>query len=98
MQESKSSGELINVATFISPTVPDSDPTATVAIYIDRLHNSTTTLNNYAHFVAFTDYENNFHDFKLLELSTNSSILGKSAYTRSFSRLTKNNGGQNNNW
>jgi tetratricopeptide (TPR) repeat protein len=53
VQESKSSGELINVATFISPTGPDSNPTATVAIYIDRLHNSTTTLNNYAHFVAF---------------------------------------------
>jgi hypothetical protein len=51
---------------------------------MDTLHNSTTTLNNYAHFVAFTDYENNaaFHTFKLLELSTNSSILaGKPAYT-----------------
>jgi hypothetical protein len=51
---------------------------------VDRLHNSTTNLNNYAHFDAFTDYENKpsyFHDFKLLELSTNSSILGKSAYT-----------------
>ena len=81
VQESKSSGELINVATFVSPTGPDSNPTATVAIYIDRLHNSTTDLNNYAHFVAFTDYENNFHDFKLLELSTNSSLLGKSVYT-----------------
>jgi hypothetical protein len=81
VQESKSSGELIYVATFVSPTGPDSDPTAEVAIYIDRLHNSTTDLNNYAHFVAFTDYENKMHDFKLLELSTNSSILGKSAYT-----------------
>jgi hypothetical protein len=84
VQESKSSGELINVATLVSPTGPDSNPTATVAIYIDRLRNSTTTLNNYAHFVAFADYENRpyFHDFKLLELSTNSSILvGKSAYT-----------------
>ena len=52
---------------------------------MDKLHNSTTTLNNYAHFVAFTDYENRtsyFHAFKLLELSTNSSILvGKPAYT-----------------
>ena len=40
--------------------------------------------SNYAHFVAFTDYENNtnFHAFKLLELNTNSSILaGKPAYT-----------------
>jgi hypothetical protein len=84
VQESKPSGDLINVAIFISPTAPDSNPTATVAIYIDRLHNSTTDLNNYAHFVAFTDYENNvnFHAFKLLELSTNSSILaGKPAYT-----------------
>jgi hypothetical protein len=85
VQESKSSGELINVATLVSPTGPDSNPTATVAIYIDRLRNSTTTLNNYAHFVAFTDYENKpsyFHAFKLLELSTNSSILaGKPAYT-----------------
>ena len=80
VQESKSSGELINVATFISPTGPDSNPTATVALYMDRLDNSTTDLNNYAHFVASTDYENNFHDFKLLELSTNSSILaGKPA-------------------
>ena len=51
---------------------------------MDKLHNSTTTLNNYAHFVAFADYENRtsyFHDFRLLELSTNSSILaGKPAY------------------
>jgi hypothetical protein len=42
-------------------------------------------LNNYAHFVAFADYESRtsyFHAFKLLELSTNSSILaGKPAYT-----------------
>jgi hypothetical protein len=48
-------------------------------------HNSTTTLNNYAHFDAFTDYENKpsyFHAFKLLELSTNSSILAdKPSYT-----------------
>jgi hypothetical protein len=52
---------------------------------MDRLDNSTTDLNNYAHFVAFIDYENKpsyFHDFKLLELSTNLSMLvGKSAYT-----------------
>jgi hypothetical protein len=38
-----------------------------------------------AHFVAFTDYENRpsyFHAFKLIELSTNSSVLaGKPAYT-----------------
>jgi hypothetical protein len=78
VQESKSSGEPINVAAFVSPTGPDSDPTADVSIYLDKLHNSTTTLNNYAHFVAFADYENRtsyFHAFKLLELSTNSSIL-----------------------
>ncbi len=85
VQESKSSGELINVATFVSPTGPDSDPTADVCIYLDKLHNSTTTLDNYAHFVAFTDYENKpsyIHAFKLLELSTNSSTLaGKPAYT-----------------
>jgi hypothetical protein len=49
---------------------------------MDTLHNSTTTLNNYAHFVAFTDYENRTSSFKLIELSTNSSILaGKLAYT-----------------
>ena len=51
---------------------------------MDKLQNSTTNLNGYAHFVAFADYENKisyFHDFKLLELSTNSSILaGKPAY------------------
>jgi hypothetical protein len=51
---------------------------------MDRLHNSTTNLNNYAHFVAFTDYENrpsDFHAFKLLELSINSTLAGKPAYT-----------------
>jgi hypothetical protein len=58
VQESKSSGELINVATFVSPTGPDSDPTTDISIYIDKLHNSTTDLNGYAHFVAFADYEN----------------------------------------
>ena len=58
VQESKSSGELINVATFVSPIGPDPDPTAEVSIYFDKLHNLTTTLNNYAHFVAFADYEN----------------------------------------
>ena len=50
-----------------------------------RLHNSTTNLNNYAHFVAFTDYERYnstiFRGFKLLELSTNSTLAGKAAYT-----------------
>jgi tetratricopeptide (TPR) repeat protein len=84
VQESKSSGEPINIATFLSPT-GNPYPTAAVAIYIDRLHNSVTNLNNYAHFVAFTDYENRpsyFHAFRLLELNTNSSILaGRSAYT-----------------
>ena len=59
IQESNASGTLINIAIFVSPTGPNSDPTAEVAIEMDTLHNSTTTLNNYAHFVAFTDYENN---------------------------------------
>ncbi|MGB6590590.1 MAG: hypothetical protein WBE68_03685, partial [Candidatus Nitrosopolaris sp.] len=82
IQESNKSGTLINIATFVSPTGPNSDPTAEVSIYMDKLHNSTTTLNNYAHFVAFTDYENRTSSFKLLELSTNSSTLaGKPAYT-----------------
>ena len=58
VQQSKSSDEPINVAAFVPPTGPDSDPTAAVSIYLDKLHNSTTTLNNYAHFVAFADYEN----------------------------------------
>jgi IS605 OrfB family transposase len=84
IQESTASGTPINVATFVSPTGPDSDPTADISIYLDKLHNLATTLNNYAHFVAFADYENRpsyFHAFKLLELSTNSSILaGKPAY------------------
>jgi hypothetical protein len=84
VQESKSSCELINVAAFLSPT-GNPFPTAEVTIYMDRLHNSTTNLDNYAHFVAFTDYENRpsyFHAFKLIELSTNSSVLaGKPAYT-----------------
>jgi hypothetical protein len=84
VQESNTTGTLIKIATFFSPTGPDSDPTAEVSLYMDKLHNSTTTLNKYAHFVAFTDYENrpsDFHAFKLLELSTNSSILaGKPAY------------------
>jgi hypothetical protein len=80
-QESTASGTPINVVTFVSPTGPDSR-SGCLSLYLDKLHNSTTTLNNYAHFVAFADYENNFHDFKLFELSTNSSILvGKSAYT-----------------
>jgi hypothetical protein len=84
VQESKSSGDLINVAAFVSPTGPDSDPTAWVSIYMDTLDNSTTNLDNYAHFVAFADYENrpsDFHAFKLLELSTNSILAGKPAYT-----------------
>jgi hypothetical protein len=48
---------------------------------LDKLHNSTIT---YAHFVVFADYENRssyFHALKVIELSTNSSILaGKPAY------------------
>lgn len=85
VQQLNASGTLINIATFVSPTGPNSNPTAEVTIYMDRLHNSTTNLDNYAHFVAFTDYENrpsDFHGFRLLELNTNSSILaGKPAYT-----------------
>jgi hypothetical protein len=84
VQESKSSGALIKIATFLSPT-GNPYSTAAVALYVDRLHNSTTNLDNYAHFVASADYENRpsyFHAFKLLELSTNSSILaGTPAYT-----------------
>jgi hypothetical protein len=102
IQESNATGTLINIATFVSPTGPDSDPTADISLYIDKLHNSATNLNNYAHFVASTDYENNFHDFKLLELSTNSSILGKSAYTLIGTyqdpSAGSNNGGRNHNW
>jgi hypothetical protein len=62
VQGSNASGTLINIATFVSPTGPNSNPTADVSIYVDKLHNSTTTLNNYAHFVAFTDYENNMNN------------------------------------
>ena len=83
VQESRPSGELINIAAFLSPT-GNPFPTAEVTVYMDRLHNSTTNSNNYAHFVAFTDYENRpsyFHAFKLVELSTNSSLAGKLAYT-----------------
>ncbi|MFZ0510901.1 MAG: PsbP-related protein, partial [Candidatus Nitrosopolaris sp.] len=85
IQQLNPSGTLINIATFVSPTGPNSNPTADVSIYLDKLHNSTTTVNNYAHFVALANYENKpsyFHAFKLLELSTNSSVLaGKPAYT-----------------
>jgi len=84
VQGSKSSAGLIGIAALLSPT-GNPFPTAEVTIYMDRLHNSTTNLNNYAHFVAFTDYENRpsyFHAFRLLKLNTNSSILaGRSAYT-----------------
>jgi hypothetical protein len=45
-QESKSSDEPINVATFVSPTGPDSNPTADISIYMDKLH-------NYAHSGSF---------------------------------------------
>jgi hypothetical protein len=70
VQESKSSGERMNVAAFVSPTGPDSDPTAWVSIHMDTLENSTTNLDNYAHFVAFPAYKNwpsHFHAFKLLK-------------------------------
>ena len=68
------SGTSINVVTFVSPTGPDSDPTSDVSIYIDTLDNSTTDLDNYAHFVAFADYKNwpsYFHAFKLKYKSIN---------------------------
>jgi len=38
VQESKSSGEPINIATFVSPTGPNSNPTTDVSIYLDKLH------------------------------------------------------------
>ena len=82
IQKSNTSGTLINIATFVSPTGPNSDPTAELSIYLDKLHNSTTTLNDYAYFVAFTDYENRTSSFKLLELSTNSQSLQGNLHTR----------------
>jgi hypothetical protein len=79
-QKSNTTGTLIKIATFLSPTGPDSDPDAEVALYIDRLHNPTTNLDNYAQY-SLDGYEN-FHAFKLLELNTNSSkLVGRSGYT-----------------
>ena len=75
---------LVHLSTLLRLFLQPDGPTADVSIYMDKLHNSTTTLNNYAHFVAFTDYENrtsDFRAFKLLELNTNSTPAGKTAYT-----------------
>jgi hypothetical protein len=91
-----SSGELIYVAAFLSPT-GNPFPTTEVMIYMDRLHNSTTNLDNYAHFVAFADYENRpsyFHAFKLFELNNpcrETRIHINWYVSRSFSRLAKTN-------
>ena len=63
--------------------------------------NNITTLDNYALSTAIKDYEKTFPAFKLLELNTNSTLAGNSAYTligRSFSRLAKTNGYRNDNW
>ena len=79
IQVSKPIGALINIATFVSPSGPNSNPTADIAIYIDRLHNSATNLINYAHF-SLNGYKN-FSAFKLVELNTNSFLLGNPAYT-----------------
>jgi tetratricopeptide (TPR) repeat protein len=79
IQVSKPSGTLINIATFVSPTGPNSNPTADIAIYIDRLHNSTTNLNNYAQY-SLDGYKNFFSAFKLLKLNTHSTLDGHSAY------------------
>ena len=49
IQGSNDSGIHIKVATFVSPTGPDSNPTGDFAIYRDKLYNSTTNLNNYAY-------------------------------------------------
>ena len=50
IQVSNPIGTLVNIATFVSPSGPNSDPTADIAIYIDGLHNSTTNLNNYVQY------------------------------------------------
>jgi hypothetical protein len=63
IQESNASGTLINIVTIVSPTGPNSNPTAAGAIYINRLHNSTTNLDNCTHSVTFTDYKNRPSDF-----------------------------------
>jgi hypothetical protein len=79
IQESKPSGTRINIATFVSPTGPNSNPTADIAIYIDSLHNSTTNLNNFAQY-SLDGYKNFFSAFKLLKLNTHLTLDGHSAY------------------
>ena len=46
---------------------------------MDNLSNSTTNLNNYAHY-SLNGYKN-FSAFKIVELNTNSFLLGNPAYT-----------------
>jgi hypothetical protein len=79
IQESNATGTLINIATFVSPTGPNFNPTADIAIYMDKLHNSTANLNNYVQYSL--DGYKNFSAFKLLRLNTNSTLAGSSAYT-----------------
>ena len=55
--QSKASGNPINIVTFLSPTGPNSNPTVTVSIFMERLYNSTTNLNNYA-LCSLKGYEN----------------------------------------
>jgi hypothetical protein len=86
IQESNASGTFINIATFVSPTGPNSDPTAEIAIYMDTLHNSTTNLDNYAQY-SLHGYKN-FSPFKLLELNTNSILARNSSYTLIYSFLS----------
>ncbi|MGB7952423.1 MAG: hypothetical protein WCF23_00455 [Candidatus Nitrosopolaris sp.] len=100
--QSNASGNPINIVTFLSPTAPNSNPTATVAIFMERLYNSTTNLNNYALY-SHKGYENSsdFPIFKL-ELNTKSALAGNSAYTiigtyKDPSAIAKTNGGRNDN-
>jgi eukaryotic-like serine/threonine-protein kinase len=81
VQKSNTTGTLIKIAAFVSPTGPDSNPDAEVALYIDRLHNSTTNLDNYAQYSL--DGYKNFSAFKLLRLNTinSSKLVGRSTYT-----------------
>jgi tetratricopeptide (TPR) repeat protein len=79
IQESNATGTLINIATFVSPTGSNFNPTADIAIYMDKLHNSTTNLDNYAQYSL--DGYKNFSAFKLLRLNTNSTLARSSAYT-----------------
>ena len=103
IQESNATGTLINIATFVSPAGPNSNPTADIAIYMGKLHNSTTNLNNCVQY-SLNGYKN-FSAFKLLRLNTNSTVAGNSAYTLigtyegpSYSLQKLGGGGRNNNW